>query len=113
MIETRPWGWFEIISASGFFKVKQLAVNPGSRTSLQSHKRRAEHWVVVFGTAKVTIDDNVKLIGANDHVYIPFGSIHRLENPSMSNALVLIEVQQGTYFGEDDIKRYEDDYERT
>ncbi|MEP3345793.1 MAG: mannose-1-phosphate guanylyltransferase/mannose-6-phosphate isomerase [Litoreibacter sp.] len=107
----RPWGWFESLGTGTRFQVKRIVVNPGAALSLQSHKHRAEHWIVVEGTAKVTIDDEVKLVEENQSVYIPLGAVHRMENPS-DKPMVLIEVQTGNYLGEDDIVRYEDIYAR-
>lgn len=107
----RPWGWFESLALAPQFQVKRIVVNPGGKLSLQSHEHRAEHWIVVAGTARVTVDDDVKLVHANESVYIPLGAIHRMENPA-EEPMVLIEVQTGTYFGEDDIKRYDDVYAR-
>ena len=107
----RPWGWYESIADGPRFQVKRIVVNPGAALSLQSHHHRSEHWIVVAGTAKVTIDDEVKLLSENKSVYIPLGAIHRLENPGKL-PLTLIEVQTGSYFGEDDIIRYEDVYAR-
>ncbi|SFS19730.1 mannose-1-phosphate guanylyltransferase/mannose-6-phosphate isomerase [Yoonia litorea] len=107
----RPWGWFESLVVGPRFQVKRITVNPGAALSLQSHHHRSEHWIVVEGTAKVTVDENVQLIGENASVYIPLGAIHRLENPGKV-PLTLIEVQTGTYLGEDDIIRYEDIYAR-
>ncbi len=107
----RPWGWFESLAQGGRFQVKRIVVNAGEALSLQSHSLRSEHWVVVEGTARVTIDDRVELVGENQSVYIPSGSKHRLENPG-EDTVVLIEVQTGSYFGEDDIERYEDRYSR-
>ena len=109
--DNRPWGWFETLGAGERFQVKRIVVNPGAALSLQSHVHRAEHWVVVSGTAKVTIDDDVKLVSENQSVYIPLGVKHRLENPGKT-PMVLIEVQTGSYLGEDDIVRYEDIYSR-
>lgn len=108
----RPWGSYQQIDLGGRFQVKRITVKPGRKLSLQSHFHRAEHWVVVEGTAKVTIDETVKLVRENESVYIPLGAVHRLENPG-SIPLHLIEVQSGSYLGEDDIVRYEDDYLRT
>lgn len=108
----RPWGWYETIALGGRFQVKQIMVKPGAKLSLQSHVHRAEHWVVVAGTARVTVDEEVKLLTENQSVYIPLGAVHRLENPGKVE-LRLIEVQSGVYLGEDDIIRYEDDYART
>ena len=107
----RPWGWYESIALGPRFQVKRIVVKPGAALSLQSHKYRSEHWIVVEGTAKVTIDDDVKIIAENQSVYIPLGAVHRMENPGKL-PLTLIEVQTGSYFGEDDIIRYDDDYAR-
>lgn len=107
----RPWGWYESIARGPRFQVKRIVVNPGAALSLQSHCHRSEHWIVVEGTAKVTIDKEVKLVCENQSVYIPLGAKHRLENPGKLS-LTLIEVQTGSYFGEDDIIRYEDIYKR-
>ncbi|MCP5091741.1 MAG: mannose-1-phosphate guanylyltransferase/mannose-6-phosphate isomerase [Gammaproteobacteria bacterium] len=107
----RPWGWFESLAVGTRFQVKQIMVHPGAALSLQSHVHRAEHWVVVEGTAKVTIGETVSLISENQSVYIPLGEVHRLENPGKM-PLHLIEVQSGAYLGEDDITRYEDVYAR-
>lgn len=107
----RPWGWYESIALGARFQVKRIVVNSGAALSLQSHNRRSEHWIVVEGTAKVTIDDEVKLLSENQSVYVPLGAIHRVENPGKL-PLTLIEVQTGSYFGEDDIIRYEDIYAR-
>jgi mannose-1-phosphate guanylyltransferase/mannose-6-phosphate isomerase len=107
----RPWGWFESLATGGRFQVKRIHVNPGAALSLQSHHHRSEHWIVVEGTAKVTIDDTVTLVTENQSVYIPLGAVHRMENPGKV-PMVLIEVQTGTYLGEDDIIRYEDIYAR-
>ena len=107
----RPWGWFESLAVGDRFQVKRIHVHPGAALSLQSHHHRAEHWIVVQGTAKVTIDDAVKLVSENQSVYIPLGTKHRMENPGKL-PMVLIEVQTGSYLGEDDIIRYEDVYAR-
>jgi len=107
----RPWGWFESLSIDEKFQVKKIHVHPGASLSLQSHKYRAEHWIVVSGMAEVTIDEEVKLVSENQSVYIPLGAIHRMRNPG-ENPMELIEVQTGTYFGEDDIFRYDDVYSR-
>lgn len=108
----RPWGWFESLSIGDRFQVKRIMVHPGAALSLQSHVHRAEHWVVVQGAALVTIDDTKKIVAENESVYIPLGTVHRLENPGKLD-LHLIEVQTGAYLGEDDIIRYEDAYSRT
>jgi mannose-1-phosphate guanylyltransferase/mannose-6-phosphate isomerase len=107
----RPWGWFESLVIGQRFQVKRIVVHPGAALSLQSHNHRSEHWIVVQGTAKVTVDDEVKLLSENQSVYIPLGAVHRMENPGKL-PMVLIEVQTGSYFGEDDIIRYEDVYAR-
>ncbi len=108
----RPWGWFESLVLADRFQVKRIHVLPGASLSLQSHHHRSEHWIVVEGTAKITIDDEVKLVTENESVYIPVGAIHRMENPGKV-PMVLIEVQTGAYLGEDDIIRYEDLYARS
>lgn len=107
----RPWGWFESMVVGQRFQVKRILVHPGAALSLQSHFHRSEHWIVVEGTAKVTVDDEVKLVTENESVYIPLGAVHRMENPGRV-PMVLIEVQTGAYVGEDDIIRYEDVYAR-
>jgi mannose-1-phosphate guanylyltransferase/mannose-6-phosphate isomerase len=107
----RPWGWYETLALDSRFQVKQIMVPPGKKLSLQSHVHRSEHWIVVKGSATVTIDDTVKLVSENQSVYIPLGAVHRLENPGKVD-LHLIEVQTGAYLGEDDIIRYEDIYNR-
>jgi mannose-1-phosphate guanylyltransferase/mannose-1-phosphate guanylyltransferase/mannose-6-phosphate isomerase len=107
----RPWGWFEALANGDRFQVKRIVVKPGAALSLQSHMHRAEHWIVVQGTAKVTINDEVKLVTENQSVYVPLGAVHRMENPGKL-PMVLIEVQTGSYLGEDDIVRYEDIYSR-
>ena len=107
----RPWGWYESLVIGSRFQVKRIVVHPGAALSLQSHHHRAEHWIVVEGTAKVTVDSDVKLVAENQSVYIPLGAVHRMENPGKV-PLTLIEVQTGSYLGEDDIIRYEDVYAR-
>lgn len=107
----RPWGWFESLATGSRFQVKRIVVQPGAALSLQSHHHRAEHWIVVVGTAQVTIGKKVKLVSENESVYIPLGTTHRLENPGKV-PMMLIEVQTGSYLGEDDIIRYEDVYAR-
>ena len=108
----RPWGYYESIDAGERFQVKRLMVKPGARLSLQRHRRRAEHWVVVSGEAKVTRGEEELRLSANQSTYIPTGAKHRLENPG-TEPLFVIEVQSGDYFGEDDIERFADDYRRT
>jgi len=107
----RPWGWYQRIDLGERFQVKRIQVVPGGRLSLQKHYHRAEHWVVVRGTAEVTIDERVVLVHENEAVYLPIGSMHRLANPGKI-PLELIEVQVGSYTGEDDIIRVEDIYGR-
>jgi len=110
--EQRPWGSFRVLHEGPGCKVKEIVVIPGGRLSLQSHRHRAEHWVVVAGTARVTVDDEVLLLEANQSVQIPLGARHRMENPG-AEPMHLIEVQCGGYLGEDDIIRYDDVYGRT
>ncbi len=110
-MDHRPWGWFETLALSDRFQVKRIVVKPGGVLSLQSHFHRAEHWIVVSGTARVTIGETVSLVPENQSVFIPLGAKHRMENPGKV-PMVLIEVQTGTYLGEDDIIRYEDVYAR-
>ncbi len=107
----RPWGWFETLVLGDRFQVKRIVVKPGASLSLQSHMHRAEHWIVVSGTAKVTVDGRESLMTENQSIYVPLGAVHRLENPGRV-PMVLIEVQTGVYLGEDDIIRYEDVYAR-
>lgn len=107
----RPWGWYESLVVGSRFQVKRVVVNPNAALSLQSHHHRAEHWIVVEGTAKVTVDGIVKLVTENQSAYIPVGAVHRIENPGKV-PMVLIEIQTGSYLGEDDIIRYEDIYSR-
>ncbi|WP_265499808.1 mannose-1-phosphate guanylyltransferase/mannose-6-phosphate isomerase [Paracoccus beibuensis] len=108
----RPWGWFETLALADRFQVKRIVVKPGAALSLQSHVHRSEHWVVVSGTARVTVDDRVTLVTENQSIYVPLGAVHRMENPGKV-PMVLIEVQTGSYLGEDDIIRYEDVYSRS
>lgn len=108
----RPWGWYETLCLGDRFQVKRIMVKPGGILSLQSHVHRAEHWVVVAGTARVTVGEEVKLLSENESVYIPLGEVHRMENPGKV-PMYLIEVQTGSYLGEDDIVRYEDVYDRS
>lgn len=107
----RPWGFYESLIQGDRFQVKRIVVRPGRQLSLQSHYHRAEHWVVVHGTARVTRDDEVRLLKENESVYLPLGCRHRLENPGKVD-LTLIEVQSGGYLGEDDIVRYQDSFGR-
>jgi mannose-1-phosphate guanylyltransferase/mannose-6-phosphate isomerase len=107
----RPWGWFESLVIGDQFQVKRIYVKPGCSLSLQSHKFRSEHWIVVDGVAKVTIDNEIKSVSRGHSVYVPLGAIHRMANME-KEPMVLIEVQIGSYLGEDDIIRYEDEYNR-
>ncbi len=108
----RPWGWYETLCIDARFQVKRIMVKPDGILSLQSHRHRSEHWVVVAGTAEVTIGDEVQLVTENQSVYIPLGTKHRMANPGRV-PMYLIEVQTGSYLGEDDIVRYEDVYNRS
>lgn len=107
----RPWGWYDSIDDGHRFKVKRIQVNPNASLSLQKHHHRAEHWVVVKGTAEITCGDNTILLSENQSTYIPLGEVHRLANPG-TIPLEIIEVQSGSYLGEDDIVRFEDNYGR-
>ncbi len=107
----RPWGWYDSVDTGARFQVKRISVRPGATLSLQMHHHRAEHWIVVKGTARVTRGDEQFLLTENQSTYIPLGVVHRLENPGAID-LELIEVQSGTYLGEDDIVRFEDVYGR-
>lgn len=112
MYDERPWGSFTVLDDSDYFKVKRIEVLPGKRLSYQRHSRRAEHWFVVRGTAKVTLNGAEILVGAGKAVDIPVETAHRVENPDASETLVFIETQTGDYFGEDDIVRLDDDFGR-
>jgi len=107
----RPWGWYDCIDGGDRFQVKRIMVNPGASLSLQRHHHRAEHWVVVRGTAQVTRGEDVFLVSENQSTFIPLGTIHRLENPGKLT-LEMIEIQSGSYLNEDDIVRYQDNYGR-
>jgi mannose-1-phosphate guanylyltransferase/mannose-6-phosphate isomerase len=107
----RPWGSYRSVDEGARYQVKRIVVKKGGRLSLQLHHHRAEHWIVVRGTARVTICDTVKMLHENESIYVPIGACHRLENPGKID-LELIEVQTGSYLGEDDIVRIEDDYRR-
>ena len=109
--EIRPWGSFTTLEEGAGYKIKRIEVNPGHRLSLQMHHHRSEHWIVVSGTAKVTCGDREMILSSNQSTYVPQCTTHRLENPGVIN-LVLIEVQNGQYLGEDDIIRFSDDYAR-
>jgi mannose-6-phosphate isomerase len=110
--ELRPWGSFTVLEEGRGYKIKRIEVNPGHRLSLQMHHHRSEHWIVVSGTAKVVCGDKEILLSNNQSTYVPQCTTHRLENPGVI-PLVLIEVQNGEYLGEDDITRYQDDYARS
>jgi mannose-1-phosphate guanylyltransferase/mannose-6-phosphate isomerase len=107
----RPWGWYDTIDVGDRFKVKRIQVNPGASLSLQKHAKRAEHWVVVRGSAEVICGDRTIILNENESTFIPLGEKHRLSNPS-SQLLEIIEVQSGAYLGEDDIVRISDGYGR-
>lgn len=109
--DRRPWGTFTVLDEGDNFKVKRIEVLSGKRLSYQKHSQRAEHWVVVQGTAKVTIDDREIIVNAGEAIDIAIGAAHRVENPD-DELLVLIEVQRGNYLGEDDIVRLQDDFGR-
>ena len=109
--DRRPWGSYEVLEERHTFKVKRIEVLPGQRLSYQKHSQRAEHWFVVEGTAKVTLNDEEITVRAGEAIDIPIGAAHRIENPE-EEILVFIEVQRGTYLGEDDIVRLQDDYGR-
>jgi mannose-6-phosphate isomerase len=109
--DQRPWGTFTVIDDGDGFKVKRIEVFPGKRLSYQKHSQRAEHWVVVQGTAKVTLDGREMVVEAGHAIDIAIGSAHRVENPG-EQTLVFIEVQRGNYLGEDDIVRLQDDFGR-
>lgn len=108
----RPWGSYTVLSDASDHKVKRIEVRPGSRLSYQRHFQRAEHWFIVSGRAIVELDGVGVELNAGDSVDIPLRAAHRIENPSADTPLVFIEVQHGTYFGEDDIERLDDDYGR-
>ncbi len=112
--ETRPWGSFTVLKDESAYKLKQLMVKPGNRLSLQRHQQREEHWLVVAGEPEVTLDNQKVLLGPGDYIRIPRHSWHRITNPGLGNGaeVEIIELQLGTYFGEDDIERCEDDYGR-
>ena len=109
--DRRPWGTFTVLDEGEKFKVKRIEVLPGKRLSYQKHSKRAEHWVVVQGTANVTLDDREIIVSAGEAIDIATGSAHRVENPG-TDMLVFIEIQRGSYLGEDDIVRLQDDFGR-
>ena len=108
----RPWGTYETLKKTDNYHTKQIIVKPNQRLSLQSHKKRSEHWIVVQGTALVTLNSNEIILNSNQYVFIPKDCKHRIQNIG-SEELLFIEVQTGTYFEEDDIIRYSDDYDRS
>ena len=110
--DVRPWGSFTVLDEGENYKVKRIEVLPGKRLSYQRHSRRAEHWYVVHGTAKVTLDGVEKLVNAGEAIDIAVETAHRVENPDAEQLLIFIETQTGDYFGEDDIVRIEDDFGR-
>jgi mannose-6-phosphate isomerase len=110
--DRRPWGTYTVLEEDRGFKVKRIEVLPGKRLSYQKHAQRAEHWFVVEGTAKVTLDGEEITVRAGEAIDIPIGAAHRVENPGEEN-LVFVEVQRGNYLGEDDIVRLQDDYGRS
>lgn len=112
MFEQRPWGSFTILDEGEDFKVKRIEVLPLSRLSYQKHKYRAEHWFVVRGIAKVTLDERNFVVGVGEAIDVSVGAAHRIENPRDNETLVLIEIQRGSYLGEDDIVRFDDDFGR-
>ena len=111
LFDRRPWGTFTVLDHGKNFKVKRIEVLPGKRLSYQKHSRRAEHWFVVHGTARVTLDDREITVNSGEAIDISIGSAHRVENPG-ADTLVFIEVQRGSYLGEDDIIRLSDDFGR-
>jgi mannose-1-phosphate guanylyltransferase/mannose-6-phosphate isomerase len=108
----RPWGSYQSLEFGNRYQVKRIIVKAGKRLSLQMHHHRAEHWVVVRGTARVTVGDQIRILHESESTYVPMGAVHRLENPGKID-LELIEIQTGTYLGEDDIVRIEDDFRRS
>ena len=112
IFEQRPWGNFTILDEFENFKVKRIEVLPGKRLSYQRHQKRAEHWFVVQGTAKVTLNGSEILVKTGEAVDIATGMAHRVENPHRADTLIFIETQTGSYFGEDDIERLDDDFGR-
>lgn len=107
----RPWGTYTVLDEHNGYKIKRIEVKPGQRLSLQMHHHRSEHWIVVSGTAKVTCGEKESIVNINESTFIPLGMNHRLENPGVI-PLTIIEVQSGEYLGEDDIVRFQDDYNR-
>jgi mannose-6-phosphate isomerase-like protein (cupin superfamily) len=112
VFDKRPWGTFTTLDEDADFKVKRIEVYPSKRLSYQKHAHRSEHWFVVRGIAKVTLNGEEFLLKNGDHIDIPVGTAHRVENPDAEQLLIFIETQTGDYFGEDDIERLEDDFGR-
>ena len=111
LTETRPWGRWTVLGEGNGYKVKRIEINPGHRLSLQFHHHRSEHWVVVSGTARVVIGERTEDVQAQESTFVPAGTSHRIENPGPL-PLIIIEIQSGSYLGEDDIIRLQDDYGR-
>lgn len=111
--DERPWGSYTVLDEAADFKVKRIEVLPEKRLSYQSHEHRREHWFVVQGVARVTLNDEVRDVKIGEHINIQIGDKHRVENADANETLIFIEVQRGAYLGEDDIVRYEDDFGRT
>ena len=111
-LENRPWGSFENLLEEDYCKVKRLIIKPGQRISYQLHYKRSEHWIVVSGTGLLTLNDAAWKMKAGDHVHIPAETKHRIENTHEKNNLIIVEVQQGDSFAEEDIVRFQDDYKR-
>jgi mannose-6-phosphate isomerase-like protein (cupin superfamily) len=109
----KPWGTYQVISCTSEFNVKKIVIYPKSQPSYQYHAKRAEHWIIISGCGQVTIDDQIFSCKSDDQFYVPIGSKHRITNTSSEHELVFIEIQTGTYFGEDDIVRIQDDYSRS
>jgi len=109
--DDRPWGYYEVVDAAEAFRVKRICVSPGKRLSYQRHRRRGEHWVIVAGEGVVTLDDVKQQVTVGSTIDVEVGAAHRMENVGTTD-LIFIEVQTGTYFGEDDIERLDDDYGR-
>lgn len=112
MFDKRPWGSFTVLDEGEDYKVKRIEVLPGKRLSYQKHSQRAEHWMVVKGTAKVTLDGEEITVPMGETIDIAVGAAHRVENPSPNDPLIFIEIQRGSYLGEDDIVRLQDDFGR-
>ncbi|MDE2483975.1 MAG: phosphomannose isomerase type II C-terminal cupin domain [candidate division NC10 bacterium] len=111
LTEIRPWGCWTVLGEGKGYKVKRIEVNPGHRLSLQRHAQRSEHWIVVAGTAKITIGERTLFVHVQESTFVPAGTAHRIENPG-PHLLIIIEIQHGLYLGEDDIVRLQDDYGR-